>query len=105
MTVKTLNPAPEDNPVILNEVPDRHSKTLTDYDKRNLKTYLRLLDAASEGAEWEEAARLILKLDPKSDPKGTFTVWHQHMERARWMTAEGWKELADIPDELLGQLK
>ena len=32
---------------------------LTDYDERHLSTYLRLLDAADEGADWCEAVRII----------------------------------------------
>ena len=41
---------------------------LTDYDRAQLATYLRLLDAASEGAPWEEVARIVLDLDPALEP-------------------------------------
>lgn len=35
------------------------SDTLTEYDERHLVTYLRLLDAAAEGADWREAVLII----------------------------------------------
>ena len=35
---------------------------LTDYDRAHLRTYLRLLDAAAEGADWAEAAQI--EVDP-----------------------------------------
>ena len=41
---------------------------LTDYDERHLSTYLRLLDAADEGADWREAVRIIFGLDPIVSP-------------------------------------
>ena len=44
---------------------------LTDYDRAQLATYLRLLDAASEGAPWEEVARIVLDLDPARLPHAT----------------------------------
>ena len=40
------------------------STKLTPYDERHLVTYLRLLDAAEEGADWREAVRIIFGLDP-----------------------------------------
>jgi hypothetical protein len=35
---------------------------LTGYDEQHLVTYLRLLDADAEGAEWEEVAKIVLHL-------------------------------------------
>ena len=32
---------------------------LTDYDKSHVKLYMRLLDAAADGAHWEEAVRVL----------------------------------------------
>ena len=37
----------------LNEPPD--SAVLTPYDREHMKLYLRLLDAATDGADWREA--------------------------------------------------
>lgn len=33
---------------------------LTGYDEQHLVTYLRLLDAAADGADWKEVARTVL---------------------------------------------
>ena len=41
---------------------------LTDYDRAHTATYLRLLDAAKEGAPWEEATQLVLGIDPLLEP-------------------------------------
>jgi hypothetical protein len=40
---------------------------LTAYDEEHLVTYLRLLDADVEGADWREVARVVLHLDPEHD--------------------------------------
>jgi hypothetical protein len=37
---------------------------LTVYDEEHLITYLRLLDADAEGADWREVARIVLHIDP-----------------------------------------
>ena len=42
--------------------------TLTGYDEQHVVTYLRLLDAAREGANWQEVARLVLHIDPRREP-------------------------------------
>ena len=41
---------------------------LTDYDKSHVKLYMRLLDAAADGAHWEEAVRVLFGLDPALEP-------------------------------------
>ena len=42
----------------------RPRSVLTGYDEQHLITYLRLLDADAEGADWREVARIVLHLDP-----------------------------------------
>ena len=37
---------------------------LTVYDEQHVVTYMRLLAAESEGADWREVARVVLHLDP-----------------------------------------
>ena len=37
---------------------------LTPYDHEHTVTYLRLLDADAEGADWREVARIVLHIDP-----------------------------------------
>ena len=66
---------------------------LTDYDRAQMKTYLRLLDAAAEGAGWREAAAAIFALDVAADPERARLVHDRHLERARWMTEHGYSDL------------
>lgn len=67
------------------------SETLTDYDLEHLAVYLRLLDAEQEGADWREAANLLLRRDP--DAANARRCWESHIERARWMTHTGYRLL------------
>ena len=69
------------------------SEHLTDYDRSHLKTYLRLLDAAAEDADWREVAAIVLGLDPGADPERARRVHAAHLERARWMTRVGYRDL------------
>jgi hypothetical protein len=66
------------------------SSALTSYDKEHLLTYLRLLDAQAEGAEWDEAALLVLNIDPVREPARARRVWESHLARAKWLTAQGY---------------
>jgi Uncharacterized conserved protein (DUF2285) len=59
----------------------------------HLVTYLRLLDADAEGADWREVARIVLNLDVENDPERTRQVWHSHLTRAKWMTETGYRHL------------
>lgn len=66
---------------------------LTGYDEQHLITYLRLLDADAEGADWREVARIVLHLDPGNDPEEARRIWASHLARARWMTENGYRHL------------
>jgi predicted GNAT family N-acyltransferase len=56
-------PSPPPDPPISDVAPaDRH---LTGYDQEHLVTYLRLLDADADGADWREVAKLVLHIDPE----------------------------------------
>jgi Uncharacterized conserved protein (DUF2285) len=72
------------------------SGVVTDYDRGHLVTYLRLLDAAREGADWRQAARLVLRRDP--DHPASRACWESHLRRAEWMTRTGYKDLARLQD-------
>lgn len=67
------------------------SPQLTPYDEAHLVDYLRLLDADAEGAPWQDAARIVLGLDP-ADPRAE-AVHAAHLARARWMTESGYRGL------------
>ena len=69
------------------------SDKLTKYDERHLVTYLRLLDAAEEGADWREAISIIFHLDPERNPTRAKTIYDSHLARARWMTEQGYRHL------------
>jgi Uncharacterized conserved protein (DUF2285) len=67
--------------------------TLTDYDMEHLVTYLRLLDADAEGADWREVARIVLHLDAEREPDRARHALDSHLARARWMTEHGHRHL------------
>ncbi|MGH9677343.1 MAG: DNA -binding domain-containing protein [Candidatus Acidiferrum sp.] len=66
---------------------------LTSYDEEHLVTYLRLLDAEAEGADWIEVSRIVLQIDPAQEPARARRVWESHLARARWMTTHGYQHL------------
>jgi hypothetical protein len=66
---------------------------LTGYDEQHLVTYLRLLDAEAEGADWHEVARIVLHIDPAREPERARRAWDTHLARARWMTENGYQHL------------
>jgi len=78
--------------------PDRDE--LTAYDIRHLVTYLRLLDADEEGADWEEVASIVLGLDPEKDEAGSKRTWASHLSRAQWMASAGWQLLPGVDQDL-----
>jgi hypothetical protein len=45
------------DPPVADRAPE--ATALTGYDQEHLVTYLRLLDADSEGADWREVSRLL----------------------------------------------
>jgi hypothetical protein len=46
---------------------------LTPYDQEHAITYMRMLDADAEGADWRAVSQIVLHIDPDQD-----------VERARW---------------------
>ncbi|KJC59600.1 hypothetical protein UP10_17335 [Bradyrhizobium sp. LTSPM299] len=67
--------------------------TLTVYDERHLITYLRLLDADADGADWREVTQLVLGIDPTREPDRARHAFDSHLARAKWMTEHGYREL------------
>ena len=63
------------------------------YDERHLTTYLRLLDAAEEGADWREVVAVIFGIDPEREPERAKIIHESHLARARWMSAAGYRQL------------
>lgn len=69
------------------------SSTVTAYDECHLVTYLRLLDADAEGADWCEIVQVVFGLDAEQQPKRARQVYESHLARARWMTQSGYRDL------------
>ena len=67
--------------------------TLTGYDQEHLVTYLRLLDAEAEEADWREVARIVLHIDPDREPDRARYAFDSHLARAKWMTEHGYRHL------------
>jgi hypothetical protein len=79
------------DPDVDDEVPP--SETITPYDKAHFITYLRVLDAAAENADWREVARIVLHRDPDAEPERSRRCWESHLSRAQWMTKTGYSHL------------
>jgi hypothetical protein len=72
--------------------------TLTAYDEEHVITYLRLLDADSAKADWREAARIVLHIDPDREPERARRAFDSHLARAKWMTDHGYRHLLRNPN-------
>jgi hypothetical protein len=79
------------SPQVADTAPDE--QFLTGYDMAHLVTYLRLLDADAEGADWREVATIVLGLDVAKDPERARRTWASHLARAKWMTESGYRHL------------
>lgn len=62
---------------------------LSVYDEQHVVTYIRLLQAEGEGADWREVARLVLHMDPEREPDRAWRAYQSHLARAKWMTEQG----------------
>ncbi len=69
------------------------AQVLTGYDEQHLVTYLRLLDAEADGADWREVAKIVLHIDPELEPHRARQAWDSHLARARWMSESGYRHL------------
>jgi len=79
------------DPDVADLAPD--GAALTDYDEQHVVTYLRLLDADADGADWQEVARIVLHIDPEREPERARRAFDSHLARARWMTNHGYGHL------------
>ncbi|MBK3662652.1 DUF2285 domain-containing protein [Bradyrhizobium diazoefficiens] len=62
---------------------------LTAYDEQHVVTYIRLLQAQGEGADWREVARIVLHIDPEREPDRARNAYQSHLARAKWVTEQG----------------
>jgi len=63
------------------------------YDQQHLVTYLRLLDAEADNADWREVARIVLDIDPIIEPTRARRAFESHLAPAKWMTSDGYRHL------------
>lgn len=84
-------PSPPLDPDVADVAPD--GPVLTDYDEQHVVTYLRLLDADADGADWQEVARIVLHIDPEREPERARLAFDSHLTRARWMMNRGYGHL------------
>lgn len=84
-------PDVELNPHIANEVP--WSDRVTAYDEAHFIVYVWLLDASDEGVSEAEMARIVLGIDPDREADRAHKALASHLDRARWMTEVGYRDL------------
>ena len=83
--------SPPLDPDVADLAPD--DPVLTAYDEQHVVTYLRLLDADADKADWREVARIVLHIDPERDPERARKAFDSHLARAKWMTDHGYGHL------------
>jgi hypothetical protein len=82
---------PQLDPEVADTAPS--DSVLTAYDEEHVITYLRLLDADAEGADWREVARIVRHLDPEHESDRARRSFENHLSRAKWMTEHGYRHL------------
>ena len=55
------------------------ANTLTTYDASHLHIYADLLETEADGGDWDEAALLVLRIDPVREPVRARRVWENHL--------------------------
>ena len=79
------------NPQVTDVAPN--GPVLTAYDEEHMITYMRVLDADQQGADWREVSRIVLRIDPDTEAERARLAFESHLSRARWMTEQGYRHL------------
>ena len=66
---------------------------LTKYDEEHAITYIRMLDADKDGADWREVTQILLRIDAYSEPDRARSAFDTHLARAKWMAHTGYRLL------------
>jgi hypothetical protein len=82
---------PSLNPDVADLAPD--GPLLTVYDEEHAITYMRMLDAEADGADWQEVCRIVLHIDPDHHPGRARRAFDSHLARAKWAARTGYKQL------------
>ncbi len=81
------------DPDVEDEAPS--GPTITPYDEQHYVTYMRLLDANRDKADWAEAARIVLHRDPVNEEARTRRCWDSHLARAQWLSKGGYRRILE----------
>jgi len=84
---------PRLDPDVEDEAPS--GSTITPYDEQHYITYMRLLDASRDNADWTEAARIVLHRDPVTEEARTRRCWESHLARAQWLSKGGYRKILE----------
>jgi hypothetical protein len=79
------------HPSVADEAPSE--STFTTYDEQHLLVYADLLETEADGGDWDEAALLVLRIDPVREPLRARRVWEGHLTRAKWLVEHGYGHL------------
>jgi len=82
---------PPRNPDVADVAPT--DSVLTVYDEEHIITYLRMLEADKEGADWREVAQIVLHINPELEHDRAKLAFDTHLTRAKWMTEQGYRHL------------
>lgn len=85
--------AVELDPDVADEAP--RGSIVTAYDEQHYVTYLRLLDASRDGADWREVARIVLHRDPIAEGERSRRCWESHLARAQWLSNSGYRRILE----------
>jgi hypothetical protein len=66
---------------------------ITDYDRAHFQQYVRLLDGYSAGLDDDELCKSILDMDPRPDRNAARRILRSHLERARWISQAGYRQI------------
>jgi len=73
------------------------SSRITPYDRAQFKLYLLLLKAEQQGLDWRLVVGDIMGFD--REDASARRCWLSHLQRAKWMSEIGYRQLIDSTDE------
>ena len=79
------------NPHVAHVAPN--GSALNVYDEHHAITYVRMLDAEADGADWRDVAQIVLHIDPARAPQRARRAFDGHLARAKWASSLGYKQL------------
>ena len=65
----------------------------SDCDIEHTVTYIRMLDADKDGADWPEVSRIVLRIDAGSEPDRARLACDSPLARAKWSSRHGYRQV------------